>query len=101
MRQDLILKRPIITEKSLILASNGKYTFEVNKSASKHAIKEVIQTQFKVTVVDIKTSVIKGKERRFGRLRKTTKLSDSKKAIVILKKGDKISLFEDIGNIEE
>jgi len=94
MRQDLILKRPIITEKTLILAQDSRFTFEVDLKASKHQIAELVAKQFKVDVVKVSTITTNGKEKRFGSKRKPTKLSDTKKAIVTLKKGQKIDYFD-------
>ena len=94
MRTDIAIKRPIITEKTMLLAQKGQFTFEVDKNASKQQIAKIITDNFKVTIEDIKTSAIKGKSRRFGRRRQESKLSDSKKAIITLKKGQKIDYFD-------
>jgi large subunit ribosomal protein L23 len=94
MRFDLIIKRPLITEKSMGLAQEGKFSFEVLKKANKYQIAQAIAKVFNVEVVGIVTSVIKGKEKRFGARRMPAKSSDSKKAIIKLKKGQKIDLFE-------
>ncbi|MGI5828314.1 MAG: 50S ribosomal protein L23 [Patescibacteria group bacterium] len=94
MRTDLVLKRPIITEKSMVAAQAGKYTFEVDRTANKHAIAEAVENQFKVNVINVSTTKIKGKTRRFGARRQPVQMTDSKKAIVELKKGQKIELFE-------
>lgn len=94
MRIDLVLKRPIITEKTMLLAQKGKFTFEVDNNATKQNIKKLIQDNFKVDVVEIQTTVLKGKTRRFGKKRQPVKLTDSKKAVITLKKGQKIDYFE-------
>lgn len=94
MKFDLIIKRPIITERTMLLAQLGKFSFEVDKKANKNQIKEVVEKIFKVNVVSIATSAIRGKSKRFGAKRVTVKLSDSKKAMVELKKGQRIDLFE-------
>jgi len=79
-----IIKEPIITEKSALQASHGKYTFKVEKKASKGEIERAIEKLFKVTVLGVQTMNVKGKGKK----------PDGKKAIVTLKEGDKIDLFE-------
>jgi len=94
MRQDLVLIRPLITEKTMQLTAKDRFTFVVAKKATKHAIAEIVEKQFKVNVLDVATSVIKGKIRRFGTKRIPKAMTDGKKAIIQLKKGQKIDLFE-------
>jgi len=89
-----ILKRPIITERSLTLASVGKYSFEVSLQANKDQIREVVESQFGVTVIGVNTSKVAGKRRRVGKQRREKIGTPWKKAIVQLKKGDKIDIFE-------
>jgi len=90
---DIILK-PIISEKSMKLVPSGTFTFAVSRYADKKIIKEAIEKAFSVHVVSVATTVVKGKKRRVG-VRRTEK-PDSvwKRAIVALKKGEKIGLFE-------
>ena len=97
MRQDLIIKKPIISEKSMQAASLGRFSFIVNPKASKNQIAQAIEKLFSVSVVSISTSNIKGKIKKFGTKRNKTQLSDYKKAIVTLKKGQAIDIF----NFEE
>lgn len=85
---------PLITEKSMIDAGNGKFSFRVSKSANKNDIKKEIEKRFSVNVVGISTNILKGKTVRTGNRRTEKKISDVKKAIVTLKKGEKIGLFE-------
>ncbi len=94
MQLDLILKKPIITEKSMQAAKNGKFSFLVDNAANKNHITQAVETLFKVNVVSVSTSAINGKTKRFGKTRRPTKLSDFKKAIVELKKNQKIDLFD-------
>jgi large subunit ribosomal protein L23 len=89
-----ILKRPIITEKSMSNVIKNRYTFEVDVNATKGQIKKAVQQAFGVEVVSIKTIKIAGKRRRVGRLRREVKKPDKKKAIVELVKGQKIDIFE-------
>lgn len=89
-----VLIRPIITEKSTILASQDKYVFEVDPRANKAQIKEAVQLAFNVRVADVNTINMKGKPRRFGR--RVEHRPNWKKAIVTLVPGDKIELFEGV-----
>ncbi|RJR24956.1 50S ribosomal protein L23 [Candidatus Microgenomates bacterium] len=90
------LIKPLITETTLDLAQRNWYTFAVPLGQNKNAIKETVEKQFKVKVTDIKTIVVKGKTKRSLRTRKTTKSSNWKKAMVKVKEGQKIDVF-DIG----
>lgn len=89
-----IIIRPIISEKSIHEVEKGKFTFEVDKQASKNNIKKAIEDQFKVEVVSITTRIMKGKKKRYGTKRFEKQESSWKKATVGLKPGQKIDLFE-------
>lgn len=89
-----IIKRPLITEKSLKDSKRGIFTFAVDKKANKIEIGREIETQFKVHVTDVTTSIIKGKRKSVGKRRTVIKLPDTKKARVRLAKGETIALFE-------
>lgn len=89
-----IIKRPVITEKSTAQVAEDKYAFEVDKRASKNEIGRAVEKLFGVTVSDVRTANVKGKTARTGRRRVSGKSSDWKKAVVTLKEGDKIELFE-------
>ncbi len=89
-----VLISPLITEKSMIDAGNGKFTFRVYKTANKTEIKKEVEKNFSVNVTHISTSILKGKSTRVGMRRTEKELSDTKKAVVTLRKGEKIGLFE-------
>jgi large subunit ribosomal protein L23 len=90
-----ILLKPIVSEKSNILReSTNQVIFEVAKDANKQTIKAAVEKAFKVTVEDVRTLVVRGKHKTVGRF--VGKRSNWKKAIVSLKKGDKIDLFEGV-----
>ncbi len=89
-----VLQRPLITEKSYADAQNGKFTFVVALSADKKAIKQAVEEQFKVKVLDVATVIVKGKIKRVGKRRTEKKLTPVKKAVVLLEKGQKIDLFD-------
>ena len=89
-----ILIRPLITEKTLSLASRGWYSFMVDTKADKRTIALAISDFYKVTVVDARVAMMHGKMRRVGKLRRPAKKPDWKKAIVRLAKDQKIDAFE-------
>jgi len=89
--RDIIIK-PVVTEKSMNLLADNKYTFVVDKKSNKTEIKNAIEDIFKVKVDKVSTMIIKGKPKRMGKFEGRT--SDRKKAIVSLKAGQKIKLFE-------
>ncbi|MDQ7823182.1 MAG: 50S ribosomal protein L23 [Candidatus Eremiobacteraeota bacterium] len=85
-----IIKKPIITEKSMEGAAINKYTFKVEKTANKVEIRKAIEKIFNVKVISVNTLNVTGKVRRRGKYEGRT--SDWKKAIVTLKEGDKIEI---------
>ncbi|MCL2149790.1 MAG: 50S ribosomal protein L23 [Dehalococcoidia bacterium] len=89
-----ILRRPLITEKGTNLQADGKYAFEVSLHATKHQIKTAVEQAFKVEVLAVNVMNIRGKTKRI----KSGYTTDPswKKAIVSLKAGDKIELFEGV-----
>jgi large subunit ribosomal protein L23 len=89
-----VILRPLITEKATILASEGKYAFEVDRRANKNQVRVAVQTVFDVTVVKVNTMNVRGKTRRVGN--RTSRKGDWKKAIVTLVEGDTIQLFEGV-----
>lgn len=89
--QDIII-RPIITEKSNRLTTEGKYVFEVKRDANKIEIAKAVEALFNVTVTDVNTMTVRGKLKRQGRFEGRT--PTWKKAVVTLKAGDRIPLFE-------
>ena len=89
--RDIIIK-PLITEKSVAKMSEGKYAFKVRLDANKTQIKQAIEEIFGVTVVRVNTMRMRGKLRRQGKY--IGRRSDWKKAIVQLKEGDSIKVFE-------
>jgi len=77
--EDIIIE-PVITEKSNDALQAGKYTFKVNKKATKIDIARAVEKLFDVRVLDVNTIAVSGKQRRVGR--SVGKTSDWKKAIV-------------------
>ncbi len=89
-----VLRRPLITEKNTTLQAHGKYAFEVAGESNKQQIKEAVEKAFKVKVLAVNVMTTRGKMRRVGRRQVLTQ--SWKKAIVTLKPGDKIELFEGV-----
>lgn len=88
-----IIRKPLLTEKSLILRDTENcYGFVVAKTANKHEIREAVETIFNVTVEKVATIPLRGKVKKMGRF--AGKRPDLKKALVTLKKGDKIETVE-------
>lgn len=84
--------RPVVSEKAFAGAEKGVYTFKVQPSDTKLTIKRDVESQFKVTVVKVAIAKSPAKTRRRGRF--TGLKSGYKKAVVYLKKGDKITELE-------
>ncbi len=90
-----VIKRPVVTEKTNGLREEmNQYVFEVNRDANKIQVREAVEKIFGVRVVDVRTSVVRGKVKRtrrgFG------KESNWKRAVVTLRDGDTIALFEGV-----
>jgi large subunit ribosomal protein L23 len=94
MQLEDIIKRPLLlTEKgNLMRESQNKYQFEVARDANKHEIKDAVETLFNVSVVDVKTMIVRGRLTRMGRGH--AKRQNWKKAIVEVKAGETIELGE-------
>lgn len=90
-----IVKRLLTTEKSTTIKTNqGKYSFEVDRRAGKHQIKNALEQLFKIEVESIRTVIMPGKTRRMGRYE--GKSSTWKKAIVKVKGEGQIAEFDNL-----
>ncbi|MDD5082117.1 MAG: 50S ribosomal protein L23 [Dehalococcoidales bacterium] len=89
-----VLRRPLVTEKNTALQAQGKYAFEVDRASTKQQIKEAVEKAFKVKVTAVNVTNVPGKKKRIGRRQVLT--SPWKKAIVALRPGDKIEIFEGV-----
>jgi len=89
-----ILSKPIITEKSLTDAKNGRYTFAVELAATKDQIKAEAEKLFGVNVIGVQTLRVPGKSYRTGRRWLMKMRNDWKKAVIEVKKGQNIKLFD-------
>lgn len=92
--RDVILA-PVVSEKSYSLLDLNAYTFVVHPDANKTEIRQAIESIWDVKVLSVNTVNRKGKTKRF---RQTLgKRSDTKRAVVKLREGDKIEIFEQQG----
>jgi|SRR5881227_3932621 large subunit ribosomal protein L23 len=93
-----VIIRPIVSEKTYVLAEVGKYTFRVHERAHKTQIRQAIEQLFDVGVVEVRTAVVKSKPKRrgqtFGRTRRW------KKAVVQVREGDTIPIFQGLEGTE-
>lgn len=87
-----IIRKPVITEKSMAAMAENKYTFIVHISANKSQIKRAVEEVFNVKVENVATSRTMGKTKRMGV--HVGKRADYKKAIVTLAEGSTIEFFE-------
>lgn len=93
MNLSQIIKGPIITEKlDKAREKFRQYSFLVDTDATKHDVRRAVEAHFKVGVTEVRTLIMRGKTKRIGR--SIGKRSNFKKAIVTLREGDKIELFE-------
>jgi large subunit ribosomal protein L23 len=88
-----VIKGPLITEKlDKAREKFHQYAFIVDRRATKHDVARAVEELFKVHVEGVRTNLARGKVKRVGR--SMGKRANYKKAIVTLKEGDKIELFE-------
>ena len=88
-----VIKRPLVTEKCARLQAEGnQYVFEVDRRATKRDIRDAVAKVFNVTVTGVWTTTVPGKYKRVGR--NVGRTNAWKKAIVALKEGDRIGVFE-------
>ena len=85
-----VIRRPIVTEKSVRGTTIGKYTFEVTRHSTKPVIRDAVQRLFGVRVTKVNVISIPGRERRRGQHYYREPVF--RKAIVTLAEGDKIDL---------
>lgn len=91
--RDIII-RPLVSEKTTGAMAENKYTFLVDARADKTQIKAAVEEVFKVNVTNVNTIRQLGKVRRMGRFE--GRRPSFKKAIVTLKEGQKIKVFEEM-----
>jgi large subunit ribosomal protein L23 len=88
-----VIIRPVVSEKSFVLAELGKYTFRVHDKAHKTQIRQAIETLFPdVKVMEVRTSSVKSKPKRRGYTAGRSR--QWKKAVVQVRPGDTIPIFQ-------
>ena len=92
MEHTKVIIRPVVSEKSYVLAANDRYTFRVHPDAHKTQIRQAVEELFDVKVVGVNVIKVQPKPKRRGTTTGTRR--GWKKAIVELKPGDKIEIFE-------
>ena len=93
-----VIIRPVVSEKSYVLASADKYTFRVHASAHKTQIRQAVEALFDVKVVDVRTMSVKSKPKRRGYTSGRTRAW--KKAIVQVRPGDTIPIYQGLQGLE-
>jgi large subunit ribosomal protein L23 len=88
-----VIIRPVVSEKSYVLATADKYTFRVHKDAHKTQIKQAVEELFDdVKVLEVRTSSVPSKPKRRGLT--TGRTREWKKAVVQVREGDTIPIFQ-------
>ncbi len=101
MNNAFIIKKPLVTEKTLLLAEKeNTYVFEVAASAEKNQIKKMIADLFHVEAESVNTVLGYRANKKTGRKRLMVTAERRKKALVKLKPGQKIELFDLEGKSE-
>ena len=98
MEPSQVIIRPVISEKSFVLAEAGKYTFRVHDRAHKTQIRQAIEELFDVGVVDVRTASVKSKPKRRGHTSGRTR--QWKKAVVQVREGETIPIFRGLEGAE-
>ncbi len=93
-----VVMRPVVSEKSYVLATANKYVFRVHPDAHKTQIRQAIEALFDVSVVSVRTVSVKSKPKRRGAIRGRTRRW--KKAIVHVREGDSIPIFQGLESLE-
>ncbi len=93
MEHSQVLIRPVISEKSYVLADAGKYTFRVHPAAHKTEIRQAVQAMFDVHVLGVRTIAVKPKPKRRGNT-PAGRTRSWKKAIVQVRPGESIPIFQ-------
>mgnify|MGYP003683221779 CR=1 FL=1 len=89
-----VIIKPVLSEKSNEIRENeGKYTFVIRRDATKDDVKSAVSKLWDVEVAKVQTLITRGKVKRRGA--NFSKPTKTKKAIVTLVEGAKLSLFED------
>ncbi len=91
MEPSQVIIRPVVSEKSYVLAAAGKYTFRIHPDAHKTQVRQAVEALFDVHVEEVRTLSVKSKPKRRGTSRGRTR--SWKKAIVQVRAGETIPIF--------
>jgi large subunit ribosomal protein L23 len=92
MEASEVIVRPVVSEKSYVLAAHDRYTFRVHPQAHKTQIRQAVEELFGVHVVEVRTLSVKSKPKRRGYTSGRTRAW--KKAIVQVRAGESIPIFQ-------
>jgi large subunit ribosomal protein L23 len=98
MEHTQVIIRPVVSEKSYVLSAADRYTFRVHPDAHKTQIRQAVEALFDVQVVEIRTMSVKSKPKRRGNTRGRTRAW--KKAIVQVRAGESIPIFQGLAALE-
>jgi large subunit ribosomal protein L23 len=93
-----VIIRPVVSEKSYVLSALHRYTFRVHHEAHKTQIRQAVEALFDVHVVEVRTSSVKSKPKRRGTTSGRTR--QWKKAIVQVREGESIPVFQGLSAVE-
>jgi|SRR5579884_705607 len=98
MQPSQVIIRPVVSEKTFVLAETGKYTFRVHDRAHKTQIRQAIEQLFDVKVLEVRTAHVRSKPKRRGYT--SGRSRQWKKAIVQVREGDTIPIFRGLEGAE-
>ncbi|MFA9270440.1 50S ribosomal protein L23 [Svornostia abyssi] len=98
MEHTQVIIRPVVSEKSYVLASADRYTFRVHPDANKTQIRQAVEALFEVDVVEVRTMSVKSKPKRRGYTSGRTR--SWKKAVVQIKPGQQIPVFQGLQGLD-
>jgi large subunit ribosomal protein L23 len=98
MEHSQVIIRPVVSEKSYVLSAANRYTFRVHDEAHKTQIRQAVEALFDVHVVEVRTSSVKSKPKRPGTTSGRTRAW--KKAIVQVRAGESIPIFQGLAPLE-
>jgi len=98
MEHTQVIIRPVVSEKSYVLSAADRYTFRVHPDAHKTEIRQAVESLFDVHVVDVRTLSVKSKPKRRGQTSGRTR--QWKKAIVQVRAGESIPVFQGLAGLE-
>ena len=93
-----VIISPVVSEKTYVLSAASRYTFRVHHEAHKTQIRQAVEALFDVHVVDVRTMSVKSKPKRRGST--TGRTRTWKKAIVQVRAGESIPIFQGLAALE-